>query len=553
MTSSPARAEVSSEFIPPPTPRMGIESLVVFAVTASAFLLLRSHNLTAVDGPIRAFDIYREPHLKFHSSSHMLYPVYVLVWTQAIAKLGVNLADPRDFIRAVQAMNALLAAGCSAILFALVRTLTGSRKLGIAATLSWALANAVLLHATNAAEPMPGLFVSVCALAVAITSVRRNTFYLMIPAGFLLAFAMASYQSMVFIGMACGLVALLWQTDGGHPEIGVRIHRAAVLALSFLLGNVLIYGVCYWIAGAHTLHQVREVFFTVPAKDVYGGLSFAKAMNLPVGLANAVVVSIPHDYEGLRWLFRTQRFWIARTLMTVAVIAGIFLWSGFRKQSASVPAWLRPFTIACLSSLALGLGLQFYWQPLYDKLWLQPLWILALLLFTRSAFAARPSRVSKLALAGLAIAGMALNLGAAIQSARGPWPNFDEANRVATLIGPNDFVITDWSSVALLYSRIWAGDARSMDFPTTVCAHPSAGINEMTTRIATTQARGDNVYFLGTLDLTKSVWDPFLGRHCGVAYESLQTYREQARTVADFRSDEGTISLKRLIVPSEKK
>ena len=158
MTASQGNAKLSSDFIPARISHTGIESVAVFAIATFAFLLLRSHNLTAVDGPIRAFDIYREPHLKFHSSSHMLSPVYVLAWTQAIAKLGVSLADPKDFIRAVQAMNATLAAGCCAILFALVRSLTGSRKLGIAAALSWSLSNAVLLHATNAAEPMPGLF-----------------------------------------------------------------------------------------------------------------------------------------------------------------------------------------------------------------------------------------------------------------------------------------------------------------------------------------------------------------------------------------------------------
>ncbi len=127
MTASQASPKLSSDFVPLRPTHIGIESAIVFAVATFAFLFLRSHNLTAVDGPIRAFDIYREPHLKFHSSSHMLSPVYVLAWTQAIAKLGFSLADPKDFIRAVQAMNATLAAGCCAILFALVRSLTGSR------------------------------------------------------------------------------------------------------------------------------------------------------------------------------------------------------------------------------------------------------------------------------------------------------------------------------------------------------------------------------------------------------------------------------------------
>ena len=360
-----------------------------------------------------------------------------------------------------------------------------------------------------------------------------------------MALAMASYQSMVFLGLACGLVALLWPADGNQTLSRIRIDRAVVLALSFLVGTLLIYGACYWLAGIHTLQQVRDVFFTVPARDVCGGLSLAKAMNLPVGLANAVVISIPHDYEGLRWLFRTQHLWLFRALFSVAGIAGILLWGSCRRPTASAPTWLRPFTIACWSSLALGLGLQFYWQPLYDKLWLQPLWILALLLFTSTAFVARLSRSSRLALAAFAVACLTANLGAAIHSARWPWPNFDEANRVATMLGPNDLVITDWSSVALLYGRIWAGDARSMDFPTTTCARLSAGLKEMETKMSDTRAHGGNVYFLGTLDLTDAVWEPFLGKHCGVPYPSLQTYRDQARTVADFQSDGGTITLRR--------
>ena len=131
-------------------------------------------------------------------------------------------------------MNAALAAGCCAVLFALVRSLTDSLKLGIVAALSWSLSNAVLLHATNAAEPMSGLFFSVCAFAIVIVSVRRGRSSLMIPAGLLLALAMASYQSMVFIGVSCGLVALLWPVRGCERGIGGSLRRTGLAGTQLL-------------------------------------------------------------------------------------------------------------------------------------------------------------------------------------------------------------------------------------------------------------------------------------------------------------------------------
>ena len=188
----------------------------------------------------------------------MLYPVWVLAWTRAAARLGIGLADPKQFIRLVQVMNAVLAAGCSAILFALVRSLTDSLKLGVLAALSWSLSHAVLLHATNAAEPMSGLFFSVCAFAIVIVSVRRGISSLMIPAGFLLTLAMASYQSMVFMGVSCGLVALLWPVSDRERGIGYSLRRTGLLVLSFLVSMVLIYGECYRIQGVRNVAEARR-------------------------------------------------------------------------------------------------------------------------------------------------------------------------------------------------------------------------------------------------------------------------------------------------------
>ena len=233
MTSSQVSAGLSRELPCAPPRRTWVEVLVVFIGALLTFVFLRSHDLTAVDGAVRAFDTFREPRLQFHSSSHMLYPVWVLAWTRAASRLGISLVDPKQFIRVVQVMNAALAAGCCAVLFALVRSLTDSLKMGIVAALSWSLSHAVLLHATNAAEPMSGLFFSVCAFAIVIVSVRRSLSSLMIPAGFLLALAMASYQSMVFMGVSCGLVALLWPVSDRREEgrLFLTSHRTACAQL----------------------------------------------------------------------------------------------------------------------------------------------------------------------------------------------------------------------------------------------------------------------------------------------------------------------------------
>jgi len=473
----------------------------------------------------------------------MLYPVYVLGWTRIARWLGFGLSDPKGFLRLVQAMDSLLAAGCCAILFAWVRSLTDSLKLALMAALFWALSHAVLLHATNASEPLAGLFISLCALSMALLSIRQARASLMIPAGFLIALAMASYQSMVFIGMACGFLGLLWPIE---TTSGDRIKRALALTISFFVSLGLIYSLCYWLQGIRGIAEAKEAFIAIRAGEAYGGFGLAKLLNLPIGLTHAIVIAIPHDYEGLRWLLKHPDGWLLRAPVSVLILTSVAVWAIGRKRSPSAPEWLNAFTIACCSALVLDLLLLLYWDPLYDKLWLQPLWLSLLLSFTRSAYSVPPSTIAKRALWLMLIVCPAINLWAAVGSARGSWPNFDEATRVNVVVSPVDYTITEWNSVALLYRQIWAGDARSFDFPAATCARISAGLREMEEGIAATRARGGQVYFLGTLDLDRSAWDSFLGGRCRVPYETLQPYRDRARTIATFQSDGRIITLKRL-------
>jgi hypothetical protein len=87
----------------------------VFTVAATAYLLLRSHNIVAVDGAIRAFLVYQKP-LTVTLDTHMLYRVWVWLWIKGLAMLGCHPAGPLEYWRAVQGMHGVAAAGCVTIL-----------------------------------------------------------------------------------------------------------------------------------------------------------------------------------------------------------------------------------------------------------------------------------------------------------------------------------------------------------------------------------------------------------------------------------------------------
>ncbi len=175
MTSSQVSAGLSRELPCAPPRRTWVEFLVVF-IGASARLCPSSESRpSSVDRGGSGLRHIPRPRLQFRSSSHMSVPSLGTGMDSRSVKAG----DRPSRSEAVgscwfEVMNPALAAGCCALLFALVRSLTDSLKLDLLATLAWSLSHAVLLHATNAAEPMSGLFFSACAFAIVIVSVRRG-------------------------------------------------------------------------------------------------------------------------------------------------------------------------------------------------------------------------------------------------------------------------------------------------------------------------------------------------------------------------------------------
>lgn len=519
-------------------------SLSVFFLTFVAFLLLRSHDLSAVDGAIRAFDVYRHPRLILHPNSHMLYPVFVLWWKQALELVGFRTGDPLEFIRLVQAMNALFAAGCAAALAGIVRSLTSSTRIAIGAGLAWAFSHAVLLHATNSAEPMSGMFFSTAAFALAVRAERRSSQWLLVPVGLSLAVAMGSYQSTVFLGLACGLLTFLW--PGRRVADGSK--RATELTGSFVVGLVGVFGGAYWLRGARSVHEMWQLFTTVEAGQVYGAFKLSKLVNVVPGYVDAFVVALPHNYGGLRWLVGRHDFWIAWFAVCALAVFGISFVLVWKARGEPRSAVRRAVCLSAAGSLLLGILVLCYWEPTYDKLWLQPLWIVCLMggLSWPIGMAGRVRTISWMAIGVLVLAG-GVNLAAARRASVGRWPNVEEARRVSAFVKPGDLVVVDWSTVGMLYRQIWAGDELSYDFVSEVGVDRDRGVTEMNRRVEETLSRGGSVYFLGLLDLDPQAWDGFLRARCGVPYGTLEKYRRGTTAVARFQGADRTVTLWRYV------
>ena len=525
-----------------------LEPAAVFVGLATLFTVLRSHNLTAVDGAVRAFAVFHNSAPQFHGSSHMLYPIYILWWTRAAQSLGFSMADPFSFIGVAQAMNAFFAAACAAFLLTVLRSLGVSRWVALSASIGWAFSRAVSLHATNSAEPMAGLFWSVAAFACVVYACRSSKVWLIPPAGVLLAIAMATYQSMVLIAIACGLMMLLWKWRG-EWQLGAALKAALLLTVPFFAGLIVVYGTSYYVQHIPNLSAAMHLFLNSPDREVWGGFTLAKAANIPTGLALSLFPCLPHDFGGLRVLVLHHGYPLAVLALTLAAVLGGYLGLVRRFIQMSSHSWDERLAVVVSSYAAIitTFVLMCYWNPFYDKTWLQPLWLLflaAAIFADRIRFRYRTITHLAAALVGAIIV---VNVSIAVRDSRGPWPDVEEATRVKGFVGSHDLVVTDWNAVSTIYHTMWAPD-RTWDFVSESGVYHSATPDVLQTKIDETQRAGASVYFLGLLDLDRNAWTPVLTAKCGIPYEALDHYRNRSTLIASFRSRERLITLRKFAV-----
>jgi hypothetical protein len=443
-------------------------------------------------------------------------------------------------------MNAVCAGGAVAVVSALVWRFTEDWKSSVLAALVYALSWALLLHATNSAEPVVGLFASLVAGLVTAEGLLRQRFALLFVGGICLALALANYESMFLPAPLLYLCCLIWPgtvgAAGRHAWLAPPILRLLVSILGTIAGVVAIYGVAYHTLGIATLHGMLRAFFQIGGEpEVYAGIRFSKLANLPIGLVNNLIAFSPGDYHGLRSLL------IARNVpLTVAVVFSCALLGSTLLPLARCVGQLSDsrraiiFAAVCAAGLLFELLPLLYWDPMYDKLWLQPLALLAVLggVLGGRMNAASARRFGAVVLAIIALE-VTINVPRVVLADIQPTGCLDDASRIAGLISPRDKVVTDFDPVSSLWMALYdRNPLRTLVFPATAASTSLATLDRWAKVCEPSQCR---LLFIGLLDQPRDAWDAFLEKRLKVHYDSLGRYRHSSQTIDKFSCEDGSL------------
>ena len=500
------------------------------------YLLLRSRQYMAVDGTLRCLDVYFHPAVRLHGNNHMLYPFWIWLWTRVPSLAGHPISDPLAFVSASQAMNAVASAITVGLLYSLLRAIAGNAY-ALLGSLLFGFSTAVVLHATNSAEPVVGLMFSMGAAVALVPALLRNSKPLLFLTGILLALALASYQSMVLIAPAIALFCLAWPVTG-EQRWRTPAMRLLTVAAGGATGVIVIYGWAYARQGVPWLQMPTKFLAIGGGPEIYAYWSVSKLVNFPLGYVRNLYFGLPSDYRGIRSLLRhpQRSLWIASVLFGFAVLTHVWYLIG----TGLVAAVRR----SGLSKMLLGAGIPIamlavvfpllYWGP-YDKLWLQPLALFVVaggFAFGRAGLSQGRRRALVAGLGVLLVAEVGVNLPQAIADHIHPTPGLNEAREFAAMVGPRDAVVLAFDDISTLWVTFWGQDAN-------VLLLPASRYREAAEWLARTEKdetqRGGSLYFVGVLDQDRKTWDDFLGNRIGIPYSSFETYRQRAARVREYR------------------
>lgn len=525
---------------------------LVFASFALIYVLLRSGDIFAVDGAHRCLQVYRRQSIFFHGSNHMLYPVYVLLWTRLTAALGLKSQTPLAFFSTVELMNCVAAAACLAIVFFLMLRVGRNWRVAVGVTAALGFSKAWFEQATNANEPVVGLLWSLTAVLIAAFASGKELIFGLFVSGALFALSMASYQSMVFLAPVA--VVLAWRAGSSRAgreywrSFRDGAKRVGILTTGGLAAGIAIYASAFWMMGTRQPQSVVRQVMRIDGQQTWFGLSLGKMLNVPIGAIQSVF-PILIDYRGIRSLLRGPKIQLVGCLLIMVFFFGFVafcvaeIWQHRRDLSSEQRAAVVAVTAGLVSTMIPVC----VFAPNYDKLWLQPLACLAILVgiaLSASWYRTATSRLVRV-LAALLLAGVLTNFVWAIPShSVNESAMFDEAQQLTTIVGTNDVVIGEWNRVAMLYGDLWG--SHYIDFASEASQEGQGAVGVIRKATVDAQQRGGRVYFLGLLDLSKQTWDGFLGSRCGVQYSELNEYRVHSHAIAIFHDRTTEVVLRRL-------
>ena len=525
----------------------------IFLCFACLYALLRSSNILAVDGAHRCLEVFRHQGLLFHANNHMLYPANVLLWTRFASALGLNTNGPLQFFSTVELMNCFAGAACLVVLYLLMSSAVSSWQLVLCGTVAYGFSKAFLEHATNAAEPLVGVFWSFLATLIVALLFKVKSNWPVVVSGLVFALAMATYQSTILLAPAA--IVLIWHRhleEHEHESVGSkRLRGIGMFAFGGLAGGMLIYGWAYSVQGVRSpAGMVKHFFAPLRREGVYLGLGFGKVLNIPIGLIRNIF-PVALNFRGIRSLLAGSRLSLACFLLVFIFFCEFIFF-------CLMPIWKRRTSLspsAQVGVLAAAIGFIFtsvpllIWEPQYNKLWLQPLACLTCLLVVALDVIGQNkkglSRLPQIA-AALVLMGVLSNFIWAVQTRTHGTAGMEEAQKLAGELGKKDFVVGGWDNVSILYGDIWGGDEHYMDFTMEAVLYRRDSTAHLREAILRTRHEGGRVYFLGVVDVPKQDWNSYIGSKCGVPFSDMDFYRAHSRVVEKLGDGSVQISLLQL-------
>jgi len=522
----------------------------VFLAFACLFVLLRSNDIYAVDGSFRCLEVYRRPAPFLQGNNHLLYPVNVQAWTRLAAALGIKPDGPIEFFRLVEVMNSLAGAGALGILSFLMYRASSSWGWAIAGTAGYGFSKSFLESATNANEPMVGLFWSFLAVLAASASFPMKSNWPAVTSGLLFSLAMASYQTMILLAPVA--IVLFWRSEGAGDgtRVARRTSRISAFALSGVAGSAMLFGWAYRRSGTEVPAAMWQRFWAHEDARAYLGVSIKGLLTVPIGLVRNIFPVL-------------ARYAPAREVLAEHKLAGVILvlvllaFSAFLAYCVAqvIRNWSRlsPGRKTVFGCAAAGLSFSavplLIWSSNYDKFWLQPLGCLAFFLVTALGGIARNPRSSFLAsraAPAFLLAGVLSNLIWVVPAHTRRAVEFEGPERLAGLIGKDDLIVGGWESVSVIYGAVWSRDGQMISFPYDAVRYGKEAMPRLREAISKTREKSGRVYFLSVLDMTEPAWNLFLGPKCGIPYSALNFYRAHSRVAARFEGHDGPVLLRQL-------
>jgi hypothetical protein len=536
------------------TERFILLTIFVLLTFLSIFAELRSKDMFGVDGAFRCLEVYRRKSLFFHENNHMLYPANVLIWSRIYGAVGREASTPESFFAMVQLMNCVAGAGCLAILFYLTYRVSSSGKLALGVAASYGFSRAFLIHSTNSAEALMGVFWSLLAVSCASLALKYASSWPLIGSGLLFSLAMATYQTTIFLAPAA--IVLFWY-GRSKPRDGTfrwwsRAYDLALFVCAGLVGCLLIFGLAYWYEGIRGPVNMLKSFFVHRDARAYLGVSVGKSLNLPFGIVRNVFPILP-NFTGLRSFLGGSKLSVVFSLLLIISFAALLVICAIRlvKGWDGLQPRMQTGVLVAVMGLTCTIVPLIIWDPQYDKLWLQPLacmtFLVGVALGAVNLAGDKRILLSKV-IPGIIFAGLAFNVVAAARNHLQENSDVKETERLAAIIDERDLLIGDWDKVSVLYDYGWSRDGHFISFPTEAVVFGPDSVSRLRNAVEKTQVSGGRIYFLGILDVPEPVWESFLGLRCGVPYSALNSYRVHSSIFANYTSRP---ALRKLELPTE--